>query len=119
MKFVYPAIFHLEDNNYWVEFPDLDGCFSQGDDLKEAIQNAQEALVLYLEDLTEFPVPTNIQNITSENKTDFVSYIMVDVVSTKSIKKTLTIPEWLNRKAIDSNINFSQTLQEALLQKLQ
>jgi post-segregation antitoxin (ccd killing protein) len=36
----------------------------------------------------------------------------------KSVKKTLTIPSWLNDLAIENNINFSQTLQEALRKEL-
>ena len=37
----------------------------------------------------------------------------------QSVKKTLTIPEWLNVAAERENINFSQTLQNALLEQLQ
>ena len=55
----------------------------------------------------------------------FVSMVSVDVASyakqhfAKSVKKTLTIPAWLNEQAVASGINFSQTLQEALTYKLQ
>ena len=36
----------------------------------------------------------------------------------KAVKKTLTIPEWLNEAAVSMNLNFSQILQEALLSKI-
>ena len=47
MKTAYPAIIHPENGRYWVEFPDLDGCFSDGDTLAEAVSNAEEALGLF------------------------------------------------------------------------
>lgn len=42
--FVYPAIFHKEDESYWVEFPDLKGCNTYGSTIPEAMEMAQEAL---------------------------------------------------------------------------
>lgn len=50
---VYPAIFHLEDGSYWVEFPDFDGCFSDGETLEDALMNAQEALGAHLGSLLD------------------------------------------------------------------
>lgn len=47
MKTIYPAIFHHEDDSYWVEFPDLEGCQSFGDTLEETLANAREALAGY------------------------------------------------------------------------
>lgn len=41
MKLAYPAIFHNEDNSYWVEFPDLVGCNTFGDTLNETLFNAK------------------------------------------------------------------------------
>lgn len=40
------------------------------------------------------------------------------VRSLKTVKKTLSIPEWLNRKAMEEGVNFSQLLTEALKRKL-
>ena len=48
MLFLYPAVFHQEEDSYWVEFPDLEGCQSFGDTLNETMENAQEALSAYL-----------------------------------------------------------------------
>ena len=48
MLFVYPAIFHNEDNAYWVEFPDLEGCQTFGNTINETMEYAQEALAGYL-----------------------------------------------------------------------
>ena len=122
---IYPAVFHPEDVGYWVEFPDLEGCQTQGDTLEEAMSMAQEALGLYLVCLEEnkltAPAPANpISIITS--KGDFVTLIATNLNKyrrTKAVKKTLTIPQWLNDEAENANINFSQILQTALVDRLQ
>ena len=130
MKLVYPACFYLEDDGgYSVEVPDLKGCITQGDTLEEAIQMAQDAalgwLLTSLEHDEEIPNPSNINDIKLENSNGFTSLLLLDLGaysqkygSRKSIKKTLTIPFWLNQKAEKHNINFSQLLQDALLNKL-
>lgn len=127
MLYSYPAIFNEEDNNYFVTFPDLEGCFSQGDNEKEAIENAMEALELYLEPNDpfntplEFPTPSSIKEISSPEN-GFVSYVSVEIdlsKYSKSYKKTLTIPYWLNKEAEEKGINFSEVLQSALLEMLE
>lgn len=121
---VYPAIFHLEDGSYWVNFPDLDGCYSDGETLEAALENAQEALALHLSALLdadqELPASTELANI---EVTDGVSsYVSADPNKfrrrNKAVKKTLTIPEWLNEEALARNINFSKVLQEGLLHEI-
>lgn len=77
--FTYPAIFTLENNQYWVEFIDLKGCFSDGDTLAEAMENAKEAMRLFLEDLTEFPTcTTDIKKIKLE-KNQIISFVTIDL----------------------------------------
>lgn len=125
----YPAVFHRENNSYWVEFPDLEGCFSSGKTIEEAYDNAKEALGLYLNkdgDLYERSIkkPSDISIIISKNKKEIVMLIEFSSIKfdkkyrNKAIKKTLSIPEWLNDIAIKENINFSNVLQEALIEKL-
>ena len=48
MTMVYPAIFHKEDGSYWVEFPDLMGCYTYGTTIQETMEAAQESLGAYL-----------------------------------------------------------------------
>ena len=60
---IYPSKFHKEDNCYWVEFPDLPGCFTQGETLEEAFRMAKEALALWL-DGAEPVTPSSVENIT-------------------------------------------------------
>ena len=121
---VFTAIFTFDGIYYNVDFIDLEGCSTFGDSIQNAYLMAQDAMGLYLDDLTNFPQPTlDILNIPLKNN-QFVSFISIDMdeyrkkFNNKSIKKTLSIPEWLNYLSERNNINFSQVLQEALKEKL-
>ena len=125
MLFVYPAIFHEEEGSYWVEFPDLPGCQTYGDDINSTVKCAQEALAGYLltvlSEERKLPIPSHIQEI-SQVENGFITLVSCDInqyKDSKAVKKTLTIPSWLNDLAIERNFNFSQILQEALLSRLQ
>ena len=125
MIMTYPAIFHKDGNGYWVEFPDLQGCQSFGDTLDETIVGAQEALTGYAltawEEGLNLPEASNIQEINTDENS-FASLITTDIKNfqknTKSVKKTLTLPSWLNDLAVEKGINFSGLLQEALVKEL-
>lgn len=124
MLFVYPAIFHQEDHSYWVEFPDLEGCHTYGSSISETMEAAQEALAGYLLTLLEqnrpIPSPSDISAIYADD--GFSSLVSCDInqrKDTRAVKKTLTIPSWLNERAMAMGVNFSQVLQEALLSKIQ
>lgn len=125
MLFTYPAIFHQEDNSFWVDFPDLQGCQTFANSLNESVEYSQEALSAYiltlLEDDKPLPTPTNIKalQVDSDSFTSLVSCEINANKDTKAVKKTLTIPAWLNDKALALNINFSKVLQDALLEKVQ
>ena len=128
-KLIYPAIFHKEEvGGYSVTFPDLPGCNTEGNDLAEALYMAQDALGLYLYSLKQdkMPLPHSMQpEALILDKDSFVTLVEWDEeaylrrTSNKAVKKTLTIPEWMNTLAEEKNINFSKTLQEALLEKLE
>lgn len=121
MKVIYPAIFHAEDGGFWVEFPDLPGCFTQGDTESEAYANAVETMELFLQDdYTIDTLPTvSAANKIKTDKKSFVSLVCGEFkVNEKAVKKTLTIPFWLNIQAEKAGVNFSQTLQDALRKKL-
>ena len=65
-KYVYPAIFTLEESGmYSVKFPDIEGCFTCGNDLADAMEAAQDALCLMIYDIEEMngdiPLPSNIK----------------------------------------------------------
>jgi len=91
--------------------------------MADAIYMAQDALCLMLydmeQDAAEIPNACEPQNVKTSNN-QFSSVIAVDTETyrrfyeTKSVKKTLTIPMWLNERAEQANINFSGVLQSAL-----
>ena len=128
MLLSYPALFHKENGSFWVEFPDLPGCQTFGDSLNETIEYSQEALSSYLLTLIDedksLPAPSDIKQVNASATDDdvFSTLISCDIgeyENAKSVKKTLTIPAWLNDKALSQGINFSKVLQDALLSKIQ
>ena len=127
-KYVYPAVFTPEEEGrYSVFFPDLEGCYTCGDNLQDAMFMANDVLAFVLYDYEsegrEIPKPSRAENIERSTE-EFVNYVACDTIEyarmhdNKAIKKTLTIPQWLNDAALRKNINFSQVLQEALMQKI-
>lgn len=127
-KYVYPAIFTpCEESGYTVRFPDVPGCYTDGDTLADAVEMANDALCLMLYDMEdrqeEIPVPSAPSDIPTEDG-EIVSLVACDTLEyrkffdKKAVKKTLTIPNWLNTMAERSGVNFSAVLQEALIEKL-
>lgn len=126
MKLIYPACFYPEDDGgFSVTVPDLKGCITQGDTLQEALQMAEDAalgwLLTSIEDGEELPKASNIKDVRLENTNGFTSLLLLDLGlysqkygNRKSVKKTVSIPLWLNEAAEKYNINFSKTLQDAL-----
>ena len=116
----YPAIFTFENNQYWVEFIDLKGCFSSGETLPEAMEKSKEAIGLFLEDLEDFTTYTTDIKSIKLNDNQIISFVSIDLeehkrkYTNKSVKKTLSLPAWLNNLAEKENVNFSQILQNAL-----
>lgn len=126
-KYVFPAIFEPEDGLYNVSFPDLPGSYTCGDDLADAMHMAEDALGGYLSRAEEkgetIPAPSSMDAV-ERPQAGLVTLILADteayrrVHSSRAVKKTLTIPEWLNTAAEERSVNFSQVLQEALKQQL-
>lgn len=120
-KYTFPALFEPEaDGSYSVSFPDLDGCFTQGDTYDTAYFNAVDALSLHLygmeEDGDTIPAPS-IPAPCADALNVMVTAWMPpfrEAMRNQSVKKTLTIPAWLNVEAERHNVNFSKLLQSAL-----
>lgn len=128
-KYAYPAIFTPEsDGSFSINFPDLEGCYTCGDSIEDGIEMAEDALALvlygYEKDQRAIPKPSSPSDLRLSGN-EFVNYIACDTMAyrkmynNKAVKKTLTIPEWLNESASALGLNFSQVLQEALIQKIQ
>lgn len=127
-KYIYPAVFTKEDNNlYSVSFPDIEGCFTQGSGIQDSIEMAQDVLSIILCDMEDDkkvipPASDPLDIKLGENS--FVSLVSADtfeyrkIYNGKAVKKTLTIPQWLNEAAEKENVNFSQTLKNALIKQL-
>lgn len=139
MLSVYPAIFfHESDGGYSVVFPDLNHLSTCGDTMQETMEMAVDALAGYLYDEQldghEIPAPTPLNQVDIHCEDDpedddaeedrFVNLVAVDVEEyarahfQQSVKKTLSIPKWMNDMAMARNINFSRLLQTALRQEL-
>lgn len=125
-KLFYPAIFHQEGQGFWVSFPDLPECFTEGENRDQAYEMAVDALGLALVSRKEgkevLPVPSRAEEIqTADGVVVVICFDMEEYQkkhSSRAVKKTLSIPEWLNEEALARGINFSQVLQEALIRKL-
>ena len=126
-KLFYPALFHKsEEGGFWISFPDFPECFTEGDDMKQAYEMTVEALGLALvnrkEEKEEIPDPSDLDKIQNEDGTIvIVEFDMLEYQrkhNSKAVKKTLSIPEWLNEEAVSMGVIFSQLLQEALMSKL-
>lgn len=133
MLSIYPAIFYRErDGGFSVTFPDLDHLATCGDDLQEAMEMAIDCLAgcVYSaeQDGETLPAPTPLENVSipcgaddyNDYDSAFVSLVSVDVEDyaekhfEKPVKKTVTVPDWLNKEAIEKGINFSAALRNRL-----
>lgn len=128
-KLFYPALFHkAEEGGFWVSFPDIPECLTQGDDMSQAYEMAVEALGLALvcreKEHQPFPPASDPTELIPEPNS-FLAVIEFDMLaykkrnSSRAVKKTLSIPEWLNEAAMAMDLNFSQVLQEALISKIE
>lgn len=129
-KYVYPAIFTPEDNGqYSIRFPDIKNCFTGADSLPDAMDMANDVLCLMLYDMElaskDIPGASPVASIQSQTETgEFVTLIACDTDEyrrkndNRAVKKTLSIPSWLNTQAERAGVNFSQLLQDALKEKL-
>lgn len=133
MKVVYPVIFTQSENMIFVEVPDLE-ILTEGKDITNAIDMARDAIglkIISLEDSNiKIPNSTDLLKIDidkgtfSEEGISYVSIIDVDIteyrrkVDNKSVRRNITLPNWLNLEAEKAHINVSKVVQEALMEKL-
>lgn len=125
--YVYPAIFVPEDGMYNVSFPDLPSCYTCGNDLTDAMHMAADALGGWLsraEETGETIPPASDVDVMPRTANSVATLVLADTAeyrrrhSSRAVKKTLTIPSWLNEAAEAQGVNFSQALQDALKQRL-
>lgn len=127
--YMYPAIvkWMADENVYDIKFPDINNAFTFEDQEENILKSAREVLELCIYDLEDNnetpPTPTNLKDIKLEHD-EFVTLVEVwmtpvrDRFENKAIKKTLTVPKWLNDIAVKNDVNFSSVLQAALKEYL-
>lgn len=127
-RYVYPAVLTYEEGyEIAVTFPDLPGCATSGETDAEAFEMGKEALGLHLwgmeQDGEELPAPSAIKDVETEEN-EVIALIEVYMPSirmaqeNRSVNRTVTLPAWLNAKALEYGVNFSQVLQDALKNEL-
>lgn len=126
-RYIFPAIIKLVDESYEVNFLDIKNCFTFGDSLEDALDSARDILELCLYDMEQdnilIPEPSGIKDIRLDEN-ESIAWINVwmipvrDKMENKAVKKTVTIPKWINDIGIENNLNFSQILQAAIKEKV-
>lgn len=133
MKNVYPVLFTKADDCILIEVPDFD-ILTEGNDMNDAIEMARDAIELKcveMEDLNmKIPNPSKLENINvnegtfSDDGKTVVSFVDIDSIiyrkkiDTKTVRRNVALPNWLNYEAEKSGINVSRILQEALMKTL-
>ncbi|GEO48253.1 type II toxin-antitoxin system HicB family antitoxin [Companilactobacillus kimchii] len=121
---VYPVVLHPEDEGYSVEIPDIDnGTWTQGEDLKDALLRAQDVIGAMLEDKSDYPKPSELEDITVKDN-DIKTIVYIDMEeyrknNPKTVRKSVTVPEQLVVLGKKQKLNFSAILTEALKNKLE
>ncbi|MDR2598904.1 MAG: type II toxin-antitoxin system HicB family antitoxin [Oscillospiraceae bacterium] len=122
MDYVYPAIFHTnEDKSFTISFPDLSGCLSEGKSLANAMYMAEQALTQWIEYLIDskqnIPTPSNLDNVKTKHN-EFVNLVRIEIKENRAIKRTVSLPKWMDDKASDMGLSLSRVLQEAVVKKI-
>ena len=121
-EYVYPALFHKnDDNSYTITYPDLPGCISEGKSLENALYMAESALTQWVEYLADSkqPIPkaSSIWEVTVGPE-EFVNLIRTDVKDNRAVRRTVSIPKWMDDKVSDAGLSLSRILQDALKERL-
>ena len=119
---VYPAIFHPnDDGSFSITFPDLPGCISEGKSLGNAMYMAQSALTQWMEYLVDkrqtIPSASNFNSLETAQG-EFVNLVRAEVKDGRAVKRTVSIPKWMDDKVIESGLSLSRVLQDALKERL-
>ncbi|KAF5059806.1 HicB_like antitoxin of bacterial toxin-antitoxin system [anaerobic digester metagenome] len=133
MKAIYPVIFTQTDDIVLVEVPDLE-ILTEGTDMADAIYMARDAIglkgITIQDDSEEIPAPSNFNEIDplkgafAADGRGIVSLVDVDFteyrrrLDNKTVRRNVTLPNWLNLEADKANVNVSRVLQDALMEKL-
>ena len=123
MQYIYPAIFHANnDGSYTITYPDLPGCISEGKTLENALFMAQDALLQWIGYLLdkgqEIPEASDIKGLAIEEN-EFANLVCAEIKDGRAVKRTVSIPKWMDDRVIKSGLSLSRVLQDALIQRFQ
>jgi predicted RNase H-like HicB family nuclease len=122
MEYVYPAIFHKnDDKSYTITYPDLPGCISEGKSLGNAMYMAESALSQWIGYLTD--KKQEMPNASSPNDIkigdgEFVNLIRIEIKDSHAVKRTVSIPKWMDDQVVKSGLSLSRVLPDALNERL-
>lgn len=129
MKVIYPVILHKTKDKipYYVEIPDLN-IETQGKSLENAVEMARDAISIALvtmqDNKKKLPASSDLKSVKTDDKNAVITLVDADLeeyrrsLDNRAVRKNCTIPSWLCYEAEKANINFSQTLQNALKNEL-
>jgi predicted RNase H-like HicB family nuclease len=128
MKYVYTAVFSPCEGQFSVSFPDLPGCLTCGDTLLEALEMAQDASEMWLAHYEDhglkIPESTNKWNPAEYPAGSFTNLVYADTLQyrkandTKAVKRTVSLPKWMDERVSEEGLSLSRVLQDALSQRL-
>lgn len=121
-EYVYPAIFHPnEDGSFTITYPDLPGCISEGKSLGNAMYMAQSALaqwIGYLTDKQQAIPPASDLKMIETTPEEFTSLIRTETKDGRAVKRTVSIPKWMDDQVAETGLSLSRVLQDALKERL-
>ena len=118
-SYIYPALFHYneDDGSYTITFPDLPGCISEGKDLKNALVMASDVLKQHIDVLKELkreiPPASSVGDISCDEN-EFVNLVFAEIKDTRAVKRTISLPKWMDERVIEEGLSLSRVTQEAL-----
>lgn len=121
-SYIYPAVFHPnEDGSYTVTFPDLPGCVTEGKNLDNALYMAQDALGAWMEYAVESGAevsPASSSQSLPLEASEFTSLIRVELKDSRAVRRTVSLPKWMDDKVAEAGLSLSRVLQDALQERL-
>lgn len=120
-EYVFPAVFHPnDDGSFTITYPDLPGCISEGKSLANAVHMAQDALYQWLGYLiskgTPVPDPSSPSELVCRGS-EFFSFVRVEVKDNRAVRRTVSLPKWMDDRASAEGLSLSRILQESLSQR--
>lgn len=122
-EYIYPAVFHLneDDGSYTITFPDLPSCITEGKDLSNALYMAQDCLTqwaAYCESKGEaLPVASPMGGVAHEPG-EFINLVRAVVRDDRAVRRTVSLPKWLDDQVVAAGLSLSRILQDALKERL-